>query len=85
MEFDWDWCHPPAFSIFRNAEKKMRKTNGRQVFLYFRYVFFRYDARESQSQFVCEVLRQSTSESSMTQPKPVTDRIVSISDQVFNV
>ena len=47
--------------------------------------FFRYDARESQSQFVCEVLRQSTSESSMTQPKPVTDRIVSISDQVFNV
>ncbi|EEG71896.1 hypothetical protein BIFPSEUDO_02788 [Bifidobacterium pseudocatenulatum DSM 20438 = JCM 1200 = LMG 10505] len=32
MEFDWDWCHPPAFSIFRNAEKKMRKTNGRQVF-----------------------------------------------------
>lgn len=49
------------------------------------YMFFRYDARESQSQFVCEMLRQSTSESSMTQPKPVTDRIVSISDQVFNV
>ena len=32
MEFDWDWCRPPAFSIFRNAEKKMRKTNGWQVF-----------------------------------------------------
>lgn len=52
-------------------------------FFVFQICFFRYDARESQ--FVCEVLRQSTSESSMTQPKPVTDRIVSISDQVFNV
>lgn len=50
-------------------------------FFVFQICFFRYDARESQSQFVCEVLRQS----SMTQPKPVTDRIVSISDQVFNV
>ena len=49
-------------------------------FFVFQICFFRYDARESQSQFVCEVLRQSTSESSMTQPKPVTDRIVSISD-----
>ncbi len=54
-------------------------------FFVFHICFFRYDARESQSQFVCEMLRQSTSESSMTQPKPVTDRIVSISDQVFNV
>lgn len=54
-------------------------------FFVFQICFFRYDAHESQSQFVCEVLRQSTSESSMTQPKPVTDRIVSISDQVFNV
>lgn len=54
-------------------------------FFVFQICFFGYDARESQSQFVCEVLRQSTSESSMTQPKPVTDRIVSISDQVFNV
>lgn len=34
---------------------------------------------------VRNVVHQSTSESSMTQPKPVTDRIVSISDQVFNV
>ena len=25
VEFDWDWCRPPAFSIFRNAEKKMLK------------------------------------------------------------
>ena len=54
-------------------------------FFVFHICFFRDDARESQSQFVCEMLRQSTSESSMTQPKPVTDRIVSISDQVFNV
>lgn len=54
-------------------------------FFVFQICFFRYDVRESQSQFVCEVLRQSTNESSMTQPKPVTDRIVSISDQVFNV
>lgn len=49
-------------------------------------MLFRYETCESYiSIHVWNIMRQSTSESSMTQPKPVTDRIVSINDQVFNV